>query len=97
MFASTILFICSLFNDAVSKPGHTVSKDQMVANKEMERRWKQEVVAYFKALSSHLPRGTEENYKKKPHVSPRSSRNATLHLPNTSQKNSPLRQIDHFL
>jgi len=69
----------------------------MAANKEMERRWKQVVVAYFKVLSSHLPRGTEENYKKKPHVSPCPRRNATLHLPNTSQKSSPLRQIDHFV
>jgi len=63
LFASTILFICSLFNDAVSKFRHTVSKDQMAANKEMERRWKQVVVAYFKVLSSHLTRGTEENQK----------------------------------
>lgn len=70
--------------------------DQMAANKEVERRWKQAIVAYFKVLPSHLPRGKEENYKN-PHVSPRSSLNATLHLPNTSQKPSPLRQLDHFV
>jgi len=77
LFASTILFICSLFNDAVSKSGHTISKNQMAANKEMEGRWKQAIVANFKVLSSHLPRQTEEIYKKKPHVSPCLSRNAT--------------------
>jgi Mor family transcriptional regulator len=69
LFSSTILFICSLFIDAVNKSGHTMSKDQMAANEEMEREWKQAVVAYFKVLSSHLPRGTEENYKKKPRQS----------------------------
>jgi Mor family transcriptional regulator len=96
LFASTILFICSLFNDAVSKSGHTISKDQMAAIKEMERSWKQAIVVSFKVLSSHLPRRTEQSYKK-PHVIPCSRLNATLHLPNTNQKRSPLRQPDNFV
>jgi hypothetical protein len=96
LFYSIVLFICSLFIDAVNKSGHTMSKDQVAANEEMERKGKQAVEAYFKVLSSHLPRGTEENYKKKL-VSLGPSRNSTLHLPNTSQKRSPLRQLDKFV
>jgi hypothetical protein len=31
---------------------------------ELERIWKEVVVAYFKVLSWHLPGGTEKNHKK---------------------------------
>jgi hypothetical protein len=33
-------------------------------NGELERMWKDAVVAYFRALSLHLPGGTEENHEK---------------------------------
>jgi len=32
-------------------------------NGELERMWKDAVVAYFRALSLHLPGGTEENFE----------------------------------
>jgi hypothetical protein len=104
LFYSIVLFICSLFIDAVNKSGHTMSKDQVAANEEMERKGDKAVEAYFKVLSSHLLRGTErkkiklkKTKKKKKLVSPGPSRNSTLHHPNTSQKRSPLRQLDNFV
>jgi hypothetical protein len=33
-------------------------------NNELERMWKEAIVAKFKVLSRHLPGGTEENHKK---------------------------------
>jgi hypothetical protein len=34
-------------------------------NDELERMWKEAVIAYFKIISlQHLPRGTEENHEK---------------------------------
>jgi hypothetical protein len=36
----------------------------MIRDGELERMWNKEVVAYFKALSQHLPSDTEESYKK---------------------------------
>jgi hypothetical protein len=32
-------------------------------NDEIERIWKEAVLAYFKVSSWHVPGGTEENYK----------------------------------
>jgi hypothetical protein len=33
-------------------------------NNELEKMWKEVVMAYFKILSEHLPEGTEENHVK---------------------------------
>jgi hypothetical protein len=33
-------------------------------NDELERMWKEAVVALFKVLSRHLPGGSEENHEK---------------------------------
>jgi hypothetical protein len=33
-------------------------------NDELERMWKEAVVAYFKALSWHVPEDSTENHKK---------------------------------
>jgi hypothetical protein len=35
----------------------------VIMNNELERKWEEVVVAYFKVLSQHLPGGTEENTK----------------------------------
>jgi hypothetical protein len=35
----------------------------MVVTYELERRWKEVVMAKFSVLSHHLPGGTEENHK----------------------------------
>jgi hypothetical protein len=32
-------------------------------NDELERTWKETVIAYFKVISQHLPGGTEKNKK----------------------------------
>jgi hypothetical protein len=37
----------------------------MTVNNELERMWKEVVMAQFKVLSCHLPGQTKENYKKK--------------------------------
>jgi hypothetical protein len=36
----------------------------MIVNDELERMWKEVVVACFKVLPQHLPEGTEENHSK---------------------------------
>jgi hypothetical protein len=36
----------------------------MIMNGDLERMWKEEVMAYFKVSSWHLPGGTEEYHKK---------------------------------
>jgi hypothetical protein len=40
----------------------------MIMNEELERMWKEAMVAYLKILTQHLPGGSEENNnnKKKP-------------------------------
>jgi hypothetical protein len=35
----------------------------VIGDDELERMWKEAVVAYFKVLSRHSPGGTEENTK----------------------------------
>jgi hypothetical protein len=37
---------------------------RMTVNNELERMWKEAVMAKFKVLSQHLPGRTEENHKK---------------------------------
>jgi hypothetical protein len=39
------LFICSLFNDAFSISDYTASNERMIVNNELERMWKEAVVA----------------------------------------------------
>jgi hypothetical protein len=36
----------------------------MTVNDELDWMWKETVMVYFKVLSHHLPRRTEENYEK---------------------------------
>jgi hypothetical protein len=60
-----ILFIYNLFNDAFSSTDYILSNERMTVNNELERMWKEAVVAQFKVLSQHLlGGGTEENHKK---------------------------------
>jgi hypothetical protein len=53
------LFVCGLFNNAVSSSDYIASNNMMV--NELERIWKEAVMVYFKLLSWHLRGGTEEN------------------------------------
>jgi hypothetical protein len=53
-------FICGLFNNAVSSSDYTSSGDKMI-NNELERTWKEMVVAKFKVLP--LSGGNEETIK----------------------------------
>jgi hypothetical protein len=46
-----ILFVCCLFNDAVSdSPDHTQTNDWVTANHELERTWKKAVVTWLELL-----------------------------------------------
>jgi hypothetical protein len=42
----------------------TVSNDRWLLNNALESLWKEAAVTYFKELSRHLSRGTEESYEK---------------------------------
>jgi hypothetical protein len=64
MFVFIYLFIYSLFNDAFSISDYIASNKRMIVNNELERMWKETVVAQFKVLSRHLPGGTEGNHEK---------------------------------
>jgi hypothetical protein len=35
--------------------GYVVSNSKMIVNEELERMWKEVVMAYFRMLSQHLP------------------------------------------
>jgi hypothetical protein len=59
-----VYFIYSLFNDTFSKSDYIASNERMIVNNELERKWKEAVVAQFKVLSRHLPGGTKENHEK---------------------------------
>lgn len=52
-------FICGLF-DTVSNPDYVALNIRMI--NEMERMWKEVIMACFKELSQHLPERTEENH-----------------------------------
>jgi hypothetical protein len=56
------LFIHGFFNDIVSISDCIVSNGRMMANNELEKMWKKEVMASFDLLPQHLPGGTEENH-----------------------------------
>jgi hypothetical protein len=47
-----------------------------VINEELERRWKEPAVSYFKVLYQDLSRGAEENHKKISHHSMFSSQDS---------------------
>jgi hypothetical protein len=49
-------------------------------NDKSEMMWKEAVVAYFKVISRHLPRGTEENHEKSQPCSYRQSQAFGLDL-----------------
>jgi hypothetical protein len=53
----------------------------MILNDDLKGMWKEPVVAYCKALSQCLPRGTEENYKKPSQNNPFPGQNLKLILP----------------
>jgi hypothetical protein len=55
-FADT-LFIYGLFDDALSNRGYTALNGKMLWDNELERMWKEAVVASFGTLP-HLPGGT---------------------------------------
>lgn len=57
------MFTCSLFSDAVSGIYYTASNDGIM-NYELIKIWREVVVAYFKVLTSHSPRGAEETNEK---------------------------------
>jgi hypothetical protein len=57
-------FLCSLFNNTISISGYIVLDESMPVSDELERMWKEAVMAYFKVLSRHFPGGTEENHEK---------------------------------
>ena len=56
------LFIYSLFNEAVNKSDASNGKLISVDN-ELERMWKEDVIAYREILFQHLPGETEENHE----------------------------------
>jgi hypothetical protein len=53
---------------------------------EMERMWKEAVVAWFKGLSRRLPGGTEDKVDASDEI-------RNIHLPNTSQKHCRPRRL----
>jgi hypothetical protein len=61
MAGDEVSFIWALFNDAVTQSDYTASSDWMVVNNELERTWKEAVVALFKVLFRHWAWGTEES------------------------------------
>lgn len=54
--------LCSLFNDAFNISYCVASKDEML--NEMERIWKEAVVAYLRYYIQHLAGWTRENHGK---------------------------------
>jgi hypothetical protein len=64
----------------------------MIVINELEKTRKEAVVACFKALSRHLPRGTKVIYENRDSVGgPAKVR--TEHIPNTSKKHYLLGQL----
>jgi hypothetical protein len=59
-------------------------------NCELERIWKEAVVASFKVQSRHLPGGTEENHENPNRVSGLWAEILKPRPPNTKQKRRPL-------
>jgi hypothetical protein len=60
-----LLFTCDLFGDTVSTSDyvhHPIIK--WLIDDELERMWKEAVVAYLNSLFLYLPRGTEKNNQK---------------------------------
>jgi hypothetical protein len=57
-----ILFIYGLFYDAVRSSDSTEFSGRII--NELERMWKEAVMAYLKTLSWHSPAETEENHEK---------------------------------
>jgi hypothetical protein len=55
------LFISGLFNKPASSSDYVASYDGRIMNNEVKTLSKEEVVAYFKTLSRHLPGGTYKN------------------------------------
>jgi hypothetical protein len=53
----------SLFSCVFSVSGYVVSNKRMIVNNELERMWKEAVMASFKVLSKHLPGGPEEKHE----------------------------------
>jgi hypothetical protein len=59
-----LLFTYNLFNAAFNISDYIASNERMIVNNELERMWKEAVVAKFMVLSRHLPGGTKENHEK---------------------------------
>jgi hypothetical protein len=55
-----VVFVC-LFSAAMSSSDYTALTRRTII--ELERMWRESVVAYFNALSQNLPGGTEENHE----------------------------------
>jgi hypothetical protein len=58
-----LVFITYLFNDTVHSWDYIALNDRMIMNIDLERMWKEAVVAWFEVLCRHLPGGTEENHQ----------------------------------
>jgi hypothetical protein len=59
------MFVCNLFNDAVSVSDCITSNEWMVVNSELERTQKEAGLTIFEALFRNLPGGTDENHERK--------------------------------
>jgi hypothetical protein len=51
---SSSIYFFSCFNGAVSNTDNVVSDEWMIMNNELERMWKEGVIAYSKVLSQHF-------------------------------------------
>jgi hypothetical protein len=61
LYFTLLFYSCGLFNDAVSSSDCIASNDRM--NNELEKIWKEGIVAKFMAIPRNLRGGTEENHK----------------------------------
>jgi hypothetical protein len=68
---SNYLFMCSIFNDAVSNSGYIAFNEWLLVNDEMEWMWKEAIVAYFMIQFQHLAGDTEGKSRKSSVFRPR--------------------------
>jgi hypothetical protein len=65
VYSSLFLYLCIVyFDDASSSPECIMSNGRMMLNMELERVWKEMVMAWFHVLSQNLSVGTEVNIEK---------------------------------
>lgn len=58
------VYVCSLFNDAVTQTINILSNLKMKLNNQLQRMWKKVVMPKFKVLSQHLSERIKESHKK---------------------------------